>query len=757
MAGFQEIDRQYFPLKDIASIKKLFKQQLESVFEPDLALLSIVVGAVENSMTCNRTFTVQKDKTTTEDNNAIEDDTKIPAVEYHIVQALYAKFHAIIKGAVDVTQYGVSKFATRDLVKKVSDVIWNSLTRSYYKDRAHLQSLYSYLTGNKLDCFGVAFAVVAGCQVLGYHDVHLALSEDHAWVVFGEDGAETAEAWVKLWDTSPSIPWLPVSSQGLGETLRHLAKYPMAPVHKAWMKLWDTSPSIPWLSVSSQGSGESLGHLAKYPMALVHKAWMKLWDTSPSIPWLSVSSQGSGESLGHLAKYPMALVHKAWMKLWDTSPSIPWLSVSSQGSGESLGHLAKYPMALGNLGELEAANPTPGRVAPPQLFLESSLCSYTYYNNQHVYPYTYQGGYYYQHNMYKEAFNSWANAGDVIRQYNYSRDDEEIYKEFLEIANELIPHIIKSVSSGHSAHSILKDPECFAHLLRFYDGICQWEEGSATPVLHIGWAKPLVNTISKFDAEVRAQVIIEEGVSGPSGVSNKDSPRCINNNYCKEEERQLHPTIAALAAACGEKILNPDFLLQGGGEPFVEAKVELKKEGGEDTPSPPSTSAQDNSQGCQEVGAGRPRITLHSQKMRGLKDLLLAEKLNTHAISLQLTAQSQVQVGKKTRGEPSEMAGPRPKSQVPNNYLTFCSQVPNNYLNFCSQVPDNYLTFCSQVPNNYLTFCSQVPDNYLTFCSQVPDNYLTFCSQVPDNYLTFCSQVPSKLLIFSCDLSKFIY
>lgn len=44
-----------------------------------------------------------------------------------------------------------------------------------------------------MDCFGVAFAVVAGCQVLGYNDVHLALSEDHAWVVFGEHGEHTAE------------------------------------------------------------------------------------------------------------------------------------------------------------------------------------------------------------------------------------------------------------------------------------------------------------------------------------------------------------------------------------------------------------------------------------------------------------------------------------------------------------------------------------------------------------------------------------
>lgn len=55
----------------------------------------------------------------------------------------------------------------------------------------------------------------------------------------------------------------------------------------------------------------------------------------------------------------------------------------------------------------------------------------------------------------------------------------------------------------------------------------------------------------------------------------------------------------------------------------------------------------------------RPTVILHSQKMKELKDLLLAEKLNTHAISLHLTAQSQVQVGKKGRGE--EGYGVRPK------------------------------------------------------------------------------------------------
>lgn len=35
--------------------------------------------------------------------------------------------------------------------------------------------------------------MVAICQALGFNDVHLALSEDHAWVVFGQNGTETAE------------------------------------------------------------------------------------------------------------------------------------------------------------------------------------------------------------------------------------------------------------------------------------------------------------------------------------------------------------------------------------------------------------------------------------------------------------------------------------------------------------------------------------------------------------------------------------
>lgn len=121
---------------------------------------------------------------------------------------------------------------------------------------------------------------------------------------------------------------------------------------------------------------------------------------------------------------------------------------------------------LGSLGELEEVSATNGRITCEELYQAAVEAAQFHYKNHHVYPYTYQGGFYYRQKHYKEAFSSWANAGDVIRLYNYSRDDEEIYKEFLDIANELIPHVMKMESSGHSAKSILRDPQCFANLLR---------------------------------------------------------------------------------------------------------------------------------------------------------------------------------------------------------------------------------------------------------------------------------------------------
>lgn len=88
---------------------------------------------------------------------------------------------------------------------------------------------------------------------------------------------------------------------------------------------------------------------------------------------------------------------------------------------------------------------------------------------------------------------------------------------------------------------------------------------------------------------------------------------------------------------------------KGGDRKEAVVKKELKVE-----PKRESLQLVDSEDG----GPKRPLIALYSQKMKGLKDLLLAEKLNTNAISLQITAQSQVQVGgKKSRSQTGAQSG----------------------------------------------------------------------------------------------------
>jgi len=139
MAGFREREKDHFPLQSIEDVVDLFRSQLTDSDEPNLALLSIVLGAIENILTVNRALPSDVDTSKTL-------EPIFPVIELDTVEALYEKFVTHVKRSVDLTKYP-SEHATRELVKLVSDVIWSSLTRSFYKDKAHLQSLYSFLTG----------------------------------------------------------------------------------------------------------------------------------------------------------------------------------------------------------------------------------------------------------------------------------------------------------------------------------------------------------------------------------------------------------------------------------------------------------------------------------------------------------------------------------------------------------------------------------------------------------------------------------
>lgn len=211
-------------------------------------------------------------------------------------------------------------------------------------------------------------------------------------------------------------------------------------------------------------------------------------------------------------------------------------------------------------------------------------------------------------------------------------------------------------------------------------------------------------SISKFDYDIRSQVqIISKSDNSDDDNNNKSveivvvvPPEAVDA-VIKKKEDSIHksplssngtefstlPSLDELTVACREKILNPDFLLHGDGVPFSEPQADEKESEKFITKSPqtdekvlspasssnlasPSTSHEDekindtakpmevedhdndknnNSGKTDEFDSNVPKapvVVLKSRKMKGLKDLLLSEKLNTNAVSLQITAQSHI-------------------------------------------------------------------------------------------------------------------
>lgn len=122
----------YFPIKDVNDLVKIFKYEAEKV-NPKLAYLSIILGWFENQLT------QQKNKT------ASYKDI-FPIYEWHDFNKLCEEYHNLV----------VSKFPNPDIlreldeqaaIKEVSDFIWHHLSKAFFKDKFHIQSVFSFLTG----------------------------------------------------------------------------------------------------------------------------------------------------------------------------------------------------------------------------------------------------------------------------------------------------------------------------------------------------------------------------------------------------------------------------------------------------------------------------------------------------------------------------------------------------------------------------------------------------------------------------------
>ncbi|CAK8678313.1 unnamed protein product [Clavelina lepadiformis] len=565
----REAEKSYFPVNTQQSFLDLVTSHIsyhkDEDGEPNLVFLSILFGYLEHELTVCRLST--SDNSSEPENDATKisidasknssltsdeeraNDTNFPTLELDIVEGLYEQFTLMIKSQIDRSLIELttrSGYATKLLCKRVSDVIWNGLLPSYHKDKAHIQSLFSYLTGRQLDCFGLAFVVVAACQLLNYGDVHLVVSGDHAWAACGEDSKEMVE-----------VTW-----HGRGSEDRRGYTIDQSVTDKSWMY-----------------HGGS---------AVKCDRWMELVAMLTSIN-PSISIHCDSEELLSIQYQLMRLLY-------------------------SQGHLNNYPMALGLLCELSESLQAKD-LDIEDLHKKSLAVVQTLYDDLHVLPYCSKGHFCLRHQRYKEAIKYWAKAALVVSKYNYGKEDEEIYKEMIDIANDLIPQALKEDLS------LCGDADCYRDILRFYDGICLWEEDSSTPVLHSWWARHFTFTIGRFQPSAKESIKITDSADLDTSISGEDG--------MSRRSSRGHGVSMSSPSASSASMSSPKSDLRSSADSTVSY-------------SEPCSSKL-SAKACSSDSKNPNKLQLHSQKMKALKDMLISgKKINSQAVGLLLTAQSQV-------------------------------------------------------------------------------------------------------------------
>lgn len=307
------------------------------------------------------------------------------------------------------------------------------------------------------------------------------------------------------------------------------------------------------------------------------------------------------------------------------------------------GTLNRYPMALGNLADLVELSASATRVESViKLYYEAITSAITHYENHHIYPYLYLAGFWFRSRVYSHALFCWRNAANVVSRYNYNpKEDEEAYKEFQEIASDLIPYALNQLASGDPGLG----PQHYRDLIEFYDGLCAWEESSRWPVLHIGWSKSFVSCLNKFPHTVRGQVTIKVS-EAPADATEEDTQKeSFQESECKKLSRSKEE-IMKLVENCSK---DATFLL---------SPTDVEEDSADRSVSPDSVDV------TALTPVGPTEIKVSSQKMTSVKDLLTKSdgKLNSSAIQLQITAQSSLSTTSKgcTRvASPQQMNGKR--------------------------------------------------------------------------------------------------
>eukprot|EP00794_Sanderia_malayensis_P007104 gene7104-7907_t len=449
-----------FPLNNVQSVVNLFEQQITSS-NPNLAALSIVAGFLENKLTSRQ----QKGLNFQQE--------CFPTLEWDEFDTLLRRFHRLVDSHLvslkrpsippgcndeheqeeetnpsrsSAQEAARANEKQRGHVKKISDFVWSFLSTSFSKDRPHLQSVYNFLNDKRLDCFGIAFSVVAIAQYLGLDEIHLALSEDHAWVRFGENVNETSEiTWHGKSDKEKRGN--PVNTDNAVE------------FEKDWLYLgghevkcdryMEVAAIVSALNpgINSKTDSETVGRIQQELLWMLYKA-------------------------GHLRRYPMAICN------------------------------------LADLEEIEQTNNEVGIEDLYQEAIEISETAYDGYH-VYPYTY-YGGYLFRMEKFNRATEMWCKAAQTASRFTHSQQDEElykdlhEIANTFF--PNIIKIHKASGLSSSEQ-RQYFESSNNFMHILNFYDYCCLWEQDGYTSAIHAEWAKNFNKIISSFSLAIRRSFI----------------------------------------------------------------------------------------------------------------------------------------------------------------------------------------------------------------------------------------------------------
>ena len=601
----------------------------------------------------------QSDKVTTtslspaEDHDE-DDDFFLPnPIPFSRIKVLLENFKSLVKG---YQLEDIQADSKQEIVARVADMIWSLLSPSVNSSSSHQhilssdatttplpsqtsssssdpmtsltpsssssssshsQFLTSLLIDRRLDSFGLTFAVISCLQVLFpksfVKDFLLTLSEDHSWISVPEED--------------------PVNS----------IHGPLSRVEVTWHAKNDKRVNNHRMKEGGFGGvnsvfGDNWLYLRGHAV-VCNRIELTI---AALISSLNPSMNPNVDSL------PVAIIQRNLLKLFHDK-----------------NYLTRYPMAIGNLADLYELTSLNKKINIPfitSLYYEGISSSIIYYEEHHIYPYLYLAGFWFRSGIFGEALFSWKKASRVLSKYNYNpKEDEEAYKEFQEIASDLIPYALNQISRQQSSGL---DGFHYRDLIEFYDGLCAWEESSRWPVLHIGWSKSFVSSLNKFPSAVRTgvrihvtgqqqqsiygggnnKIIMTDSLQSVVSSSSSSAEETVGSRRRRRRTNDDDPKIYRIQDIVDKCCQDPHFLLST--EEDQEENIVLQSDNNHLTGDEDDDDEQmiDDNERISEVTDSNNLIVIRvsSKKMIELKDLLVKPegKLNSSAIQLQITAQS---------------------------------------------------------------------------------------------------------------------